>query len=295
MTTTLQAEKELTITRVFNAPRALVFKAWTDPIQLAKWWGPNGYTSPVCRLDLRPGGSIYIDMKAPDGTVYPMHGVFKEITEPDKLVFTTSLPDENGNPLFETLNTITLAEENKKTKFTLHVIASKITPGGEQHIAGMKEGWNQTIDRLEVQLATFTNEPLVFERVFPAPAAMIWKALTDKTEMKKWYFDVPDFKPVPGQEFQFLAGEKGKEYLHLCKVTEVIPGKKIAYTWRYDGYEGNSEVSFELFPEGNQTRLKLVHTGLETFPVSNPGFAKGNFVIGWTYFLDKALPGYIHQ
>src|SRR5450432_3445178 len=143
MINAMQFEKELTISRVFNAPRAMVFKAWIDPIQLAQWWGPNGFTNPVCRIDVRPGGSIYIDMKGPDGTVYPMTGLFKEIKEPEKLVFTSNALDNNGNPLFEVLNTVTFVEQDGKTKFTLHASVSKSTPGAAQHIAGMDIGWSQ--------------------------------------------------------------------------------------------------------------------------------------------------------
>jgi uncharacterized protein YndB with AHSA1/START domain len=137
------------------------------------------------------------------------------------------------------------------------------------------------------------TEPLIFERVLDAPVDRVWSALTNVAEMKKWYFDVPDFKPEVGTEFSFTAGpEGGFQYVHLCKVTKAEPNKVIAYTWRYDGYEGNSEVTFELFAEGDKTRLKLTHTGLETFPAI-PEFAKANFVEGWTYFTTKALPEYL--
>ena len=139
------------------------------------------------------------------------------------------------------------------------------------------------------------HEPVILERTYAAPASIIWKALTDKTEMKKWYFDIPEFKPEVGLEFKFLAGSKEKKFLHLCKITEVIPGKRIAYTWRYDGEPGNSEVSFELFPDGDQTRLRIVHTGLETFPSASGDFAKENFVTGWTGFLDKHLVKYLQE
>ena len=135
------------------------------------------------------------------------------------------------------------------------------------------------------------NQPLIFERTFNAPIEKVWKAITDAGEMKQWYFDLPGFKPEPGYEFQFLAGDDKKKYLHLCKVTEVIVGKKIAYSWRYDGYEGISFVSFELFEEGDKTKLILKHEGLETFPASNPDLAKENFATGWTSFIDTSLKG----
>ena len=108
-------ERELDITRVFDAPREVGWKAWTDPKKMAQWWGPHGFTNPVCELDARPGGQIRVDMRGPDGTVYPMTGVYREITPPERLVFTSAASDEEGNPLFEVLNTVTFAEQSGKT------------------------------------------------------------------------------------------------------------------------------------------------------------------------------------
>ena len=140
------------------------------------------------------------------------------------------------------------------------------------------------------------NEPFVIERVYNAPVERVWKAITDKNEMKQWYFDLPDFKPEVGCEFRFTGGpEEGRQYLHVCKITEVVPRKKLTYSWRYDGYEGISYLTFELFAEGNKTRLKLTHAGLESFPSSNKDFARENFTEGWTYFMDKALPEFLEK
>lgn len=132
------------------------------------------------------------------------------------------------------------------------------------------------------------NEPVVIEKTFNAPIAKVWKAITNKDDMKHWYFDLAEFKPEVGFEFQFEGGDEKKCYLHLCKVTEVIPGKKLTYSWRYDGNAGNSFVTWELFEEGKKkTSLRLTHTGLETFPKENPDLAKHNFVRGWTGITDK--------
>src|SRR5574340_651235 len=98
-----------------------------------------------------------------------------------------------------------------------------------------------------------SNEPIIIERTFHVPAVKVWKAITDKNEMKKWYFDIADFQPAVGFEFQFLAGDDQKKYLHLCEIIEVIDQKKIAYSWRYDSYKGNSLVTFDLFGENNKT------------------------------------------
>lgn len=139
------------------------------------------------------------------------------------------------------------------------------------------------------------NDPIVIEKSYEASIANVWTALTDMQEMKQWYFNLAEFKPEVGFEFSFSGGKDNRQYLHLCKVTEAIEGKKLTYSWRYDGYEGNSFVTFELFEEGNKTRLKLTHAGLETFPASNSDFAKENFVAGWTDIIGKSLDAYLHQ
>jgi len=133
----------------------------------------------------------------------------------------------------------------------------------------------------------------MLERIFNAPAARVWKALTDANEMRIWYFDLKEFRPEPGFEFEFSVEHKGVNYHHLCKVSEVIPQKKIAYTWRYEGEPGDSLVTFELFAEGDKTRLKLTHEGIETFP-KTPAFARENFQTGWTSIASE-LQRFVEQ
>ena len=133
------------------------------------------------------------------------------------------------------------------------------------------------------------SEPFVIERTYNAPIEKVWDAITNKEAMKQWYFDLKEFRPEVGFEFQFEGGPDDKTYLHLCKVTEVVSGKKLTYSWRYDGYEGNSFVTWELFPEGKKTRVKLTHAGLETFPASNADLDKKNFVAGWNDIIGESL------
>ncbi len=141
--------QELVLERTFNAPRDLVFKVWTDPEHLAKWWGPKGFTTTVERLELRPGGKLLMTMHGADGSVIPSQGIFQEITPPERLVFKTSaFEDETGNAQLEVLNTITLVEVSGKTKLTLHALVLKSTPAMRDSLAGMEEGWNESLDRL---------------------------------------------------------------------------------------------------------------------------------------------------
>jgi uncharacterized protein YndB with AHSA1/START domain len=145
--------QELIITRIIDAPRDLVFKAWTDPKQVAKWWSPKYFTNPVCELDVRPGGAILIHMAGPDGTVYPMKGMYQEIVEPERLVFASSaVEDDAGNPALETLSTVTFEDQGGKTQLTLRVAVVRSTSAAEWALAGMEEGWNQSLDKLVEQV-----------------------------------------------------------------------------------------------------------------------------------------------
>ena len=140
---------DLVITRVFDAPRSLVFAAWTDSKHLAQWWGPRDFTNPRCEVDARPGGIIRIDMCGPDGTIYPMTGTFDEIVEPERIVMTNvAIADDAGNPLLEVRNTITFVEANGKTALTMTAHVIKATPEAAFALDGMEEGWKQTLERL---------------------------------------------------------------------------------------------------------------------------------------------------
>ena len=139
-----------------------------------------------------------------------------------------------------------------------------------------------------------TQEPFVIERTYNAPVEKVWQALTNRDLMKQWYFGIAEFKPEPGFEFQFEGGTKENVYVHLCKIIEVIPNKKLSYSWTYKGYDGYSVVTFELFPENGKTKLKLSHEGLETFPVMKD-FAKENFVMGWTQIIGTSLKNFVEK
>jgi uncharacterized protein YndB with AHSA1/START domain len=152
------SEWDLVITRVFDAPRALVFKAWTDTKHMAQWWGPNGFTNPVCELDVRVGGAMRIHMRAPNGVVYPMKGVFEEIDEPERLVFVSSALDDKGNSMFDVLNTVIFTEQRGKTELTLHARVIKATAQAPQYLQGMQAGWTQSLDRLGAYLAAIPGE-----------------------------------------------------------------------------------------------------------------------------------------
>jgi uncharacterized protein YndB with AHSA1/START domain len=144
---------DLVMTRVFDAPRELVFKVWTDAGHMAQWWGPKGFTNPVCELDVRAGGAIRIHMRAPNGVEHPMTGVFREIIQPERLVFVSSALDGNGNAMFDVLSTVTFADQRGKTLLTLQLRVIRTTAQAPQYLKGMEMGWRMSLDRLGEHLA----------------------------------------------------------------------------------------------------------------------------------------------
>ena len=147
-------EREVTITRIVDAPRRLVFEAWTDPAQVARWWGPQQFDNPVCEVDARPGGRMNIHMRGPDGTIYPMTGTFREVSPHDRLVFMAVAEDADGNALLESLTTVTFADEGSRTRLVVHAAARGLAPIAPQMLAGMQAGWTQSLDKLDALMAS---------------------------------------------------------------------------------------------------------------------------------------------
>lgn len=150
---TPHGEVVMSITRLFDAPRDLVFQAWTDPRHLAQWWGPRDFTSPECEVDARPGGAIWIVMRGPDGTDYPMSGTFHEVDPPARLVFSAVAEDADGNPLLESLTTVAFAEEGGGTRVTVRAHATGLESVARDMLKGMNEGWSKSLDRLQELMA----------------------------------------------------------------------------------------------------------------------------------------------
>jgi uncharacterized protein YndB with AHSA1/START domain len=453
------AARTLTLTRVVAEPRRFVFQLWTDSKHVAQWWGPHGFTNPVCQLDARPGGAIHIGMRGPDGTVYPMTGRYRDLVEPERIVFTSAALDAAGRPLFEVLNTVALTEQGGQTALTVEAHVVEATDAAEPYLAGMDAGWVQMLERLadyattvrvgknagtaansaavtdrgimisrvldaprelvwqamsEPQhlvhwwgprgftttierhdfraggvwkqimhgpdganypnksvymeivpqervvyshgggreggtgvhfVATWTCEaletgrtrltvrldctsvadrdrlvseyraleggtqtleklgeylaqiPVVVERTLDAPMDVVWRAITDIDQMKQWYIpNLELFRPEVGFRTEFSVREGGEDYLHRWEVIAVVPGRMIACRWQFGGYAGDSIVTFELFPEGGKTKLRLTHEGLESFrPEDNPALARGAFAEGWTNLIGTALKEFVEK
>lgn len=139
-----------------------------------------------------------------------------------------------------------------------------------------------------------TDELIVVEQTFTVSLKELWNAITELNQMKQWFFEnIPAFEPKVGFETRFVVENEGRVFPHLWKITEVEPFKKIIYNWRYEGYPGNSNVSFELSEQNNQTKLKLVHQVIASFSQDIPEFQRESCVEGWRWFLKQRLKNYL--
>ncbi len=163
---TKPAERALVIMRVFDAPRSLVFKAWSDPEHVMHWWGPKGFTAPFCKIDFRPGGVFQFCMRSPEGKDYWNTGVYREIVPLERIVCTVSFADEEGKVVsatyygmsaefsLEMLLTVTFEEHGGKTKVTLRHVG---IPAGEDS-DNARAGWNESLDKLAEHLAKVMSQ-----------------------------------------------------------------------------------------------------------------------------------------
>lgn len=154
-------DRELVLTRVFDAPRELVFQAWTDPERLAGWWAPAGFTTPFCTVDLRVGGRFHYCMRSPDGQEYWGVGIYREIVPPERIVYIDSFSDAEGNPVppshygmsdnhpAEALVTVTFEEHEGGTR----LVVRHALPASAPEREGALQGWGQMLDRLGEELA----------------------------------------------------------------------------------------------------------------------------------------------
>ena len=143
------ADRELVITRAFDAPRGLVFKVWAQPEHLVRWWAPRDFTTPSLKMDVRPGGTYRTCIRSPEGKEHWMQGVYREVVEPERLAMTFAWEHERGQPGHETLVTVTFADEGGKTRLTFRQAVFESAADRDSH----RKGWSSFLDRLERYLA----------------------------------------------------------------------------------------------------------------------------------------------
>lgn len=253
--------REFVLTREFDAPRALVFRMWTEPKHLAQWWGPCGFTNPVCEWDARPGGKIYDVMRAPNGAEFPMGGEFRELVAPERLVLTTGALGETGKLIFELLHEVTFAELQGKTMLTIRSRVTMTTPGAEKYLGGFETGMTLSLERLAEGLAEITAREIVSTRGFAAAPEAVFEVFADPARLARWWgpagfaTTIQEFDLRPGGTWRLtLRGPDGTEYHNEKTFTEVAPPACVAFDHRDPAHGFQMTMTFAE-EAGGRTRL----------------------------------------
>lgn len=280
------SERDFVISRVFDAPRALVFQAWTDPGWMAQWWGPRGFANPVCEIDARPGGTWRIVMRGPDGSEHPARGVYREVVQPERLVWTIShaeLSDEwhdmvdpgrdrsKGKPALEAETLVTFEDLGGKTRVTVRMRFESAGVRDSLVKIGMNEGWSQSLERLEALLAgggppamlgtTWVEgeREIMGVRLFDAPRELVFEMWTDPKHLVEWWgptgfrTTMQKMEVRPGGEWSFVMhGPDGTDYQNHNTYIEVRRPERLVYS--HDSAP-KFRMTVTFAEEGGKTRL----------------------------------------
>ncbi len=246
--TAAASDRELAITRLFDAPRQLVFDAWTDPAHIARWWGPIGFTTTTHSMDVRPGGDWRFIMHGPDGRDYPSRIAYEEVVKPERIVY-RHVGDDAVEPVRFHV-TVTFAEENGKTRLTMRMIF----PSAEALARVIKEykadeGLTQTISRLGEFVASMapTQQEFSVTRVFDAPRDLVFRAWTESEHLTRWFGPV-GFTTLssknelrPGGLFHFcMRSGDGREMWGKWVYREIVRPERLVFVNSFSDAEGNT-------------------------------------------------------
>jgi len=290
MAITMKNKEGLTITRFFDAPRELAWKAWTEPERMKKWWGPQYFTAPVVTMDLRVGGKYLSCMRGPDNKDYWSTGVYREIVPMERLVMTDSFADEKGNVVpashygmagefpLELLVTVTFEAIGNRTKMTLR--HEGIPDGPMKDLT--RAGWSGSFDKLAESIVPFDGTRMIAEpgkqetlmtRVFDAPLEQVFKAHTDPGLIPQWwgperYRTVIDKLDVrPGGLWRFVQHDgAGNQYAFHGVYHAILPPVRIINTFEFEGTPGHVSLetaTFEVLGKRTKVTYRSVFQTIE--------------------------------
>lgn len=263
------AADEFLISRVFNASSSTLFDLWTQPGHLARWWGPKGFTNPVCEVDARPGGMYRLTTRSPKGDEFPLKGSFLEVSRPLRLVMTMDCSghpaewhdavhpgrDRGRPPAMVMHQTVTFEESDGRTRMTIRTKFDSAAIRDAVVRNGMDDGWSQSLDRLEQSAseaaAHQADRELLFSRELRAPRELVFRAWTDPEQVGKWWgprgftttTEVMEVRRG-GEWRHIMHGPDGTDYPNRTVYVEVAPPERLVYT-NGGGKPGESEANFQ--------------------------------------------------
>jgi uncharacterized protein YndB with AHSA1/START domain len=303
------ATEHIDITRVYDAPVKAVWKAWTDPVEAAKWWGPRGFTITHLSKDLKPGGHWSYIMHGPDGVNYPNRTTYYEVEECAKLVYDHGA-SEDKPPLFRV--TVTFSESQGKTTMRMRMTFATVPVAIEMGKFIKQAGGNATWDRLDEYLGqTLSNEErFVINRSFEAPIATVFEMWTNPKLLAQWL-------PPTGSRMEFLAADirtGGSSHYVMtndqfkmfgrANYLEIVPTDRLVYTQEFCDEKGGLSrhplaptwpeamlTVVQFYAEGpDQTRVQVTwraHGKVSAEELATFVGARAGMTMGWTGSFDK--------
>ena len=275
-TDTMPMERQITITRVFDAPRDTVFEYWTQAEHLKQWWGPEGFTITQARADARPGGELFVVMKGPDGVESPVNGEFVEVTPPERVVQKTWVTGEDGARILEAVETAIFTDlGGDRTELTLHATGTAFVDMAAAMLSGMYAGWNQSLQCLDDVLRGITDRQLVLMRMFEAPIERVFDAFCDREHIGEWFgpegfsLTIEEMDVRPGGTWRFtMHGPDGTDYANHVTYDEVERPVRLRYTHNeerpfqvtitFDEFMGNTVLTLRsVFPTVEEMRYQV--------------------------------------
>ena len=285
LTMSFPSEREIVITRTFDAPRRLIFEAMTQPEHVRHWYGPSSLTMKSCEIDLRVGGQWRYVVQAPDGSEFAFSGIYQEITPPERIVSTELF---EGMPGTDYLATLTLKEQDGKTILINHLLyQSQAHRDGHLH-SGMEGGMRESFDRLDevVNTLDLAERELVLSRTFDAPPELVFKVWTEPNHIDLWWGpsgfrnETFEMDVRPGGRWRYMMhGPDGTDYPNRIVYHEVTPPERLVYTHSSDiendpdafhvmvtfvAHEGKTELTMRSrFPTAAQRQAVIAFGAIE--------------------------------
>ena len=258
--------RQITLTRVFDAPREVVFSLWTDPDHLKRWWGPDGMDAPRVVSDPRPGGELTIDMVG-HGMTQTMHAVYRDVVPPERLVVDASVPGPDGEPMLQPSHNVTFVDLGGRTEVTVEASASVSRPEGLAALDGMRAGWNQSLQCLDDALTGAIDRQIVLMRACPVPPEVVFPLWVTREHLERWWgpdgfsVEIDELDPRPGGRWRFtMRGPDGTDYPNHVTFVEVTPSARLVFTHGGPDDPGPTFTTMVTFDEfGSRTALFLRH------------------------------------